>query len=64
MSRIWASDMRQAWDGGRVGMHDKVWEVWLGKRSRRNTSLPNSWQMVFGTSNDFGNTHVTKQNRA
>lgn len=47
-----------------MGMRSKVREVWLGERSRKNTSLPNSWQMVSGTSNDFGDTHVTNQNGA
>lgn len=57
---------RQAWrlNGGFVGMRGKVREVWLGERSRKNSSLPNSWQMDPGTSNDSGDTHVTTQNRA
>lgn len=58
--------MRRVWrqNGDLVGMRSKVLEVWLGERSRKNTSLPNSWQMVSGTSNDFGDTNVTNQNEA
>lgn len=51
-------------NGGCMDMHSVVREVWLGERSRKNTSLPGSWQMVSGTFNDFRDTHVTNQNQA